>query len=208
MKHKIKNIFLFFIIILFNTSFLQAQEVSPQAIVLSLWKTFYDSSNFPSKAQDVSFIKKTIKDNFDFTSFYELALQDHWSRWSQEQRLQFSQKFEIVFISNLVEKIKNHQKDVQLVVQNTSFQIDKKATVDLAIHQREDRFEIKVFFIKSNVSWLIYDIEVEGALLSRNHRGQFNRILRKESFEGLMARIDSKLKEIGGEKWSYLKNIN
>ena len=45
-------------------------------------------------------------------------------------------------------------------------------------------------------AWKITDIDVSGALLSRNYRSVFNRIFREEGISGLMSRMQAKQTEL------------
>ena len=44
--------------------------------------------------------------------------------------------------------------------------------------------------------WRIYDVIIEGVSIVSNYRGQFNSIMSKESFEGLMKRLREKGEDI------------
>jgi phospholipid transport system substrate-binding protein len=43
--------------------------------------------------------------------------------------------------------------------------------------------------------WQVYDISIDGTSLVANYRSQFNKIVRTESYEGLVARLKSR--EVG-----------
>ena len=43
--------------------------------------------------------------------------------------------------------------------------------------------------------WQVYDLSIDGTSLVANYRSQFNKIVRTESYEGLVARLKSR--EVG-----------
>jgi len=45
---------------------------------------------------------------------------------------------------------------------------------------------------RKNGRWVIYDVNIEGVSLIANYRTQFNRVIRTESYDALVARLRSK----------------
>ena len=43
--------------------------------------------------------------------------------------------------------------------------------------------------------WLVYDIVIDGVSLVRNYRGQFEKIIRDSSYQGLLERLRQRVKE-------------
>ncbi|MBX7148970.1 ABC transporter substrate-binding protein [bacterium] len=54
---------------------------------------------------------------------------------------------------------------------------------------------INFFVLKQEQNYKIVDLEVDGVLLSRNFRSQFNRIVNEEGFQGIVARLNQKLNQ-------------
>ena len=56
----------------------------------------------------------------------------------------------------------------------------QEAAVMFRLHRRDER-------------WLIYDVSVEGISLVGNYRAQFDQIIQRASYQGLVTRIKQKL---------------
>ncbi|MBX7148966.1 ABC transporter substrate-binding protein [bacterium] len=54
-------------------------------------------------------------------------------------------------------------------------------------------FEMVFIISKNQTGYKIADFEMNGVLLSRNFRGQFNRIFNEEGYAGIVARLTQKL---------------
>ena len=46
--------------------------------------------------------------------------------------------------------------------------------------------------------WQVYDINIEGVSLVANYRSQFNKVIRSESYEALIARLKSNRVDLPG----------
>jgi len=56
----------------------------------------------------------------------------------------------------------------------------------------EEPVEINYFLHRVNGKWLIYDVETEGSRMVRNYKSQFNRIINRDGFPALLAKLRSK----------------
>ena len=69
-------------------------------------------------------------------------------------------------------------------VQTNFFTVDqKKIVIDFSMR-------------KEDGAWKIYDVIIEGVSMVSNYRSQFNSIIAKESFAGLMEKLNEKEEEI------------
>ena len=69
-------------------------------------------------------------------------------------------------------------------VQTNFFTKDgKKIVIDFSTHKIEDK-------------WMIYDITIEGISMISSYRSQFNSIISKKSFAGLMKKLIEKEEEL------------
>lgn len=163
----------------------------PQSVVFKIWKTLAAT---PLEARR-TIISPLLKANYDFTAFYKIALQDHWDRLSPAERESFSSSFERIFLKNLSEKMgRLPALGGELAVQESHVEADQAQVLFLG-KKGQKSAQFRIFFVPSGGDWKICDVEVEGILLSRNYRAQFNRIIRNENFDGLIARLDRKNNE-------------
>ncbi len=59
-----------------------------------------------------------------------------------------------------------------------------------------DAFSVVYRLQRKEAQWLVYDIVAENVSMVRNYRTQFNRIINRSSFDGLMQTLKDKLTEL------------
>lgn len=136
-----------------------------------------------------------VKPIFNFEETSRRAMGRHWLPLTPQERQEFTDTFtkilrdfyigktdsyrgeKIVYVRELVHE--NRGK-----VQTNFFTIDqKKVVIDFSMH-------------KVGGVWRIYDVIIEGVSMVSNYRSQFNSIIAKESFAGLMKKLSEKEEEI------------
>lgn len=152
----------------------------------------------PAEADPVlrqDFIRAQLRDHYDFNSFYETALSEHWESWSAAQKRDFAARFEAMFLNNLSSKSIRHSSKNIVISLGPARINGNRAVQEFKARQRDADLDFKLFCTRDGNGWKVYDVEIDGALLSRNYKAQFNRILRRENYEGLLARFDRKLSQ-------------
>ncbi len=132
-------------------------------------------------------LRKVIGQRFDFRKMARHTLDNVWSNRSVKERAQFTRLFK-----KLLEKSYMH------MIEN--FQGGK-------VHFLSERVKGDYAFIKTNIvstdrtiaihyklkrvgkEWRVYDFLVQGISMVRNYRFQFTKVIRQESFEGLLKRL-------------------
>ena len=132
-------------------------------------------------------LRKVIGQRFDFSKMAMHTLADVWDRRSNKERKQFTRLFQ-----KLLEKSYMH------IIEN--FQGGK-------VHFLSERVKGDYAFIKTNIvsadrtiaihyklkrkgqNWRVYDFLVQGVSMVRNYRFQFTKVIRQESFQGLLKRL-------------------
>ena len=132
-------------------------------------------------------LRKVIGQRFDFRKMAMHTLDNVWSSRSRKEQAQFTQLFK-----KLLEKSYMH------MIEN--FQGGK-------VHFLSERVKGSYAFIKTNIvsadrtisiyyklkqvgeEWRVYDFLVQGVSMVRNYRFQFTKVIRQESFQGLLRRL-------------------
>lgn len=173
-------------------------ETRPDQILKSLWGDVQRLSHEPNPSLRAEQVRSLLRSHYDFESFYATALQDYWPQWSEAQRKDFSGRFEGVFLDSLVRKLTRlPQGGVEMTFESQRISGDH-AEVRLKGVKGTKHVGFQVFFMKRDGEWKICDVDIAGALLSRNYRGQFNHILRTQSYDALLAKLDQKKESTGG----------
>ncbi len=132
-------------------------------------------------------LRKVIGQRFDFRKMAMHTLDNVWSSRSRKEQTQFTRLFK-----KLLEKSYMH------MIEN--FQGGK-------VHFLSERVKGDYAFIKTNIvssdrtisiyyklkrvgkEWRVYDFLVQGVSMVRNYRFQFTKVIRQESFKGLLKRL-------------------
>lgn len=139
-----------------------------------------------TKAKVVDMIVTPI---FDFPLMAKLVLgRNHWPKFDEEQRRKFTQLFTKRLKASYREKISLYtdEKAGLKPLQR------KKSTVIIPMEliSKEKKIEIVYKLRKLGKTWRIYDVEIQGVSILLTYRSQFDDVLRKESVEELLSRLE------------------
>lgn len=130
---------------------------------------------------------------FDFDRFFQRISQDIRQEMSPDEFKKLKEVFKKLFVENMAKKgLKLSDKQLQSMRYRAGAKTALESNVIL--HGKWDNREVEIQFTLASVagSWKLVDLSVEGALLSRQYRSQFNRVFRKEGFDGLIGKIEKK----------------
>lgn len=135
-------------------------------------------------------VNKVADQIFDFGETAKRSLGQHWAQRTPAEREEFVRLFTELVQRTYLSKVDQYnsemtfQKDVvdgsQAVVQTTLL-LGKggQMSLDYRMHHPRDR-------------WQVYDLSIDGISLVASYRSQFNKIVRTESYEALVARLKSR----------------
>jgi phospholipid transport system substrate-binding protein len=134
-------------------------------------------------------INKVADEIFDFGETAKRALGQHWAQRTAAEREEFVRLFTELLQRTYLSKIDRHnsemtfQDDVvdgnQAVVRTTLLLGKGRGiSLDYRMHHAGDR-------------WQVYDLSINGISLVASYRSQFDKIVRTDSYEGLVARLKS-----------------
>jgi phospholipid transport system substrate-binding protein len=113
-----------------------------------------------------------------------------WKQLTLDQKKFFTEKYAEFVLSFYIGKIENYNNN-KIEFGNVEVKSGgKRATVNTRVEFQGAMAKMNYSLTMLDQQWKIYDVEVEGVRLSTTYRSQFQSILRKQSFEGLIAEID------------------
>jgi phospholipid transport system substrate-binding protein len=177
---------------------------SPQAVIQATVEQAMAVLKDPAYQGNEQFrtrIKKLegiVLPHIDAWEFGRRCLGIHWQRLTDAQRQEFIDLFK-----ELVEKSYGGMLD-SYPKQDVRFSYDAErvegdfAEVDTRVFNpaQEKPFVVTYRLHRVNGKWLIYDVVVENVSMVSNYRNQFNRIISRSSYEGLVEAIKQKLVEL------------
>jgi phospholipid transport system substrate-binding protein len=145
---------------------------------------------------------KTVVDGFlDYRELSRRSLGPHWEGRSSKEQDEFTTLLRDLIEASYTSAIRNN---VEFTMKYESEEIseeDNTAVVAAVASAKTSKgksvSEDLVFhlFLKTS-RWMIFDVEFGEVSLVRHYRGEFNRKIKKESYQALVAAMQKKLKEI------------
>ncbi len=136
-------------------------------------------------------LRAVIAPYFDFDEMAKRSLGAHWESINDLERREFIDVFSELLARTYLSRI--DQVTTEIVEYEGERITPPKASVKTNINHKGDSFPIEYKFIDTDSSWKVYDVVIENIGLVANYRNEFAGIIRKEKFDGLMAKLKKKL---------------
>jgi len=137
-------------------------------------------------------VRAAVVDLLDFAEISRRALARHWRPLSEAEREEFVRLFRALLDRTYLPQIKLYQGErIHFVGESVDGDF---AAVQARVATRRGQEAAVIFRLhRPGERWLIYDITVEGISLVGNYRAQFDQIIQRASYQGLVTRIKQKL---------------
>lgn len=143
-------------------------------------------------------IKRTINRFLDFGELARLALAKHWDARSPAERKEFTNILRELIERNYVKQLRSHI-DYRIDYRGEKVEGDT-AHVDTAVQvkgeRRMEEVEIAYDMRKTKDGWMVFDVITDGVSIVRNYRSQFNRIIKKQSYDALVKKMRRKVETL------------
>jgi len=139
-------------------------------------------------------IRAIVAEIFDFRELSQRALGPHWQGRTAGERDEFIQLFADLLERSYIDKIELYSGAERIQYAGELLDGDQVATVRTRIVTKQGT-EIPVDYRMRRVGdrWLVYDVAIEGVSLVANYRAQFNRIIQRSSYKGLVEQLTARL---------------
>lgn len=128
---------------------------------------------------------------FDFREMAKSSLGKNWNTITSEERDRFVELFSSLVKKRYIGKI-NDYTDQEIVYTKQLIKKDRAMVYSLIIDKGT---EIPIIYkLKADQEkWFIYDMKIENVSMVLNYRRDFDSVIRKEKFAGLLERITEQL---------------
>jgi len=134
-------------------------------------------------------MRKVINGRFDFRAMSQRTLATNWKKASKEQQQEFVQLFSQLIENTYIGRVEAYTDEkVDYPGEKVKGTLILTATADIPINYK--------VYQKTNGEWWVYDVIIEGISLISNYRSSYQEIVKKEGFDGLIAKMKSKIKEL------------
>jgi len=145
------------------------------------------------KAERKESILNIVNKMFDFYAMARSSLGHNWNDLTAVEQEKFVDLFASLIEQRYIGKIDAY--DNQKVIYKEQRVRDDRARVYTALIDKEMEIPIDYSLQRSQGKWLIHDLKIENVSLIVNYRTDFNSIIRKEQFAGLVKKITEQLEK-------------
>jgi phospholipid transport system substrate-binding protein len=135
-------------------------------------------------------IRQAVLQRFSFDEMAQRALAQHWRTLTPPQRQEFVGLFTDLLEGSYITRIANSNPGPQGVRYVKEDINNDQAAVHTEIgNGRDAPATVEYRLLHKNGDWKVYDIVIEGVSLVNNYRTQFNTIITKDSYAGLVKQM-------------------
>ena len=142
-------------------------------------------------------IKRIVNGFLDYEELAKRSLSDQWGKLKPAQRTEFVQVFRDLIERNYVKQLRSNV-DYEIEYKN-----EEVKGADAIVHStvraerkgRSAETTIDYKLTEKGGHWAVYDVITDDVSLLRNYRSQFARIIERDGFPSLLAKMKRKLSE-------------
>jgi phospholipid transport system substrate-binding protein len=127
---------------------------------------------------------------FDFTEMAKHSLGQHWTARTPAEQTQFVVLFTELMQHSYIAKVDQHGGD-RVVYRGETVDGDQASVRTTIPLSSGSEMPLEYRMHSSDARWRVYDLSIDGISLVSNYRAQFNKIIRLESYESLVAKLKS-----------------
>jgi len=140
-------------------------------------------------------IQKVIVRGFDIPDMAREAVGPQWEKLSGPERFEFSAIFQDLFLDSYSRLVLDFLKREQILYVAEEAQGDK-ALVKTSIQRINEQIPVDYSLTETGGRWVVHDVAIDGVSIVANYRKSFARVIKTESFAGLMRRMRLQQKAI------------
>ncbi len=139
-------------------------------------------------------IEKEVMKVFDWEEFSRRTLAQHWSRLTKEQQKEFMELYKTLLRKVYEDRLEGYSGE-KLVYEGEEVLGDRAVVKATVIGYKGADVPLQYRMIKKGADWFVYDVVIEGVSLVNNYRTQFNDIMIKSGYKGLIEAMNKKIRE-------------
>jgi len=141
-------------------------------------------------------IRQAVLQHFSFDEMAQRSLGQHWRTLAPQQRQEFVALFTDLLEGSYIRRIDGYNAEQQGVRYTKEEINNDNASVHTEIVSGRDLpATVEYRMLHKDGDWKVYDIVIEGVSLVNNYRTQFNTIILKDSYAGLVKQMRLKLEQ-------------
>ena len=139
-------------------------------------------------------IRQAVLQRFGFEEMAQRSMGQHWRTLTPQQRQEFVELFTDLLERSYMARIENYKAGPQGVrYPKEDIDGDRAVVHTEILNERDLSVMVDYNLLHKDGDWKVYDIVIEGVSLVNNYRIQFNTIILKDSYAGLVKQMRTKL---------------
>lgn len=134
---------------------------------------------------------------FDFGEMAKRSLGPHWTARTPAERSEFVTLFTDLIQHSYLSKVDQHS-SAKMTFRGETIDGDFAAVRTTIPLSNGSEMPLEYRMQNTADRWRVYDIRIDGISLVSNYRAQFNKIIRIDSYDALMAKLRSHQMEFSG----------
>ena len=137
--------------------------------------------------------EKIIEEMIDFDEMAKNALGKNISKFAPVQKTRFFKLFKELLKKSSIKKISSYQADrIHFLREEEK---DGSALVYTTVYKGKEKTDVIYVMRKKDENWKVVDIIINETSITKNFNSQYTNIINKEGVEGLLKKMEKKLKE-------------
>ena len=163
------------------------KETIDQVLLVLEDETLKDPARAAERREKLEVI---IGQRFDYEEMAKRTLSAKWKKLNAEQRNEFVELFQQFLTHSYVGNVDGYSgEQVEYLKERLKGDF---AEVQTKVVSPKVQIPLDYRLLKKNEKWGVYDVVIDGVSLTKNYRGQFSRIIKSSSFDGLLDKLRSK----------------
>jgi phospholipid transport system substrate-binding protein len=133
------------------------------------------------KAAQQQLLRQVLYRDFDFAEFSRRVLADHWGRFTEDQRVEFTEVFSRFLADHYLARLQERYTDERVFLRGQTITAPGRAVVSSGVIWMNREFPVEVRMHARGGRWKIYDVSVIGISAVQIYRAQFQEIMRTHS---------------------------
>jgi phospholipid transport system substrate-binding protein len=160
---------------------------------------YTDIKTFIGQSKDRPALEKRIRELMDsFVDYAELGkrtLPSNWASLKPKDQQRFVDQFKKMIQRSYVKKFNPDTVFTVDLNPATETAPDGSVVVKSTIHSGKSEASVNYAFHQGKGRWFAHDVVIDDISMVKNYRKQFNDIITKDGFEGLMTKLEKKNRE-------------
>jgi len=148
-----------------------------------------------SEPQRRAAIQEIIAKSFNLGQMAETALGPHWKPLNAEQQAEFRDLFRELFEDSYTRLVLDFVRKEKIQYTGEEMQQDG-ALVKTTMVRPQEQISVDYLLGRAKTGWLVRDVSIDGVSIVENYRRSFEKVIARDSFKGLMDRLQLQRKTI------------